>query len=446
MQTLRQKYLDACLGGDTDTIIHMIKTEDLNFRNKNFLIQCLKHASKGHNIDICKIILGHRNILEKFDYVELYIIVSDACRNGDLNIFKFYLSQTACCKINSVSSVNFFREACKSGNIELVKYILDSSKNLLKSLCDRGGDFLHSACISGNVEIVNFIITHAKCNWNWGLYEACGANGDHIEIVELMIKKGAISFDGCFEGACLAGNKKIIDLLIERKVTRNEWDEGMCHASRGGCMDVVVYMVLKGATNWNGGMMHACDGGHLDIVKFMILQGANDWNTSLFWASRKGHLEIVKFMLLQGATNFDDCLNCACLCGDIDFVKTVVEKGATNWDEGLIQACKGGHVILVKLMLHHGATNLNEGLKNTSNKDICIFLINNGADDLNCLTNIHDFRLSYMYHKFKGYCNNYMDLLSEYPPYVLFVGSKLSKNNCVKRLPVELFRTLVQYC
>lgn len=207
-------------------------------------------------------------------------------------------------------------------------------------------------------------------------------------------------------------------------------------------------MIEKGATEWNRGMNGACSGGHLDIVKFMISKGATDFNSGLCYASRRGYVEVVKFLLSQGATNIDGCLNCACLCGDLDFAKTMIEKGATGWDGGLIKACWGGHLNLVKLMIDCGATYLNGALLNnlTKNTNVSMLLINSGANDLDCLSYTRDFRLLYMYNKFIGTsCNNYMDLLSEYPPCVLFVGSRLSKSSCMKKLPKELFKVLVRY-
>jgi len=46
------------------------------------------------------------------------------------------------------------------------------------------------ACKNGNIEIINLMIEKGAANWNWGLSGAC--KGDNIEIVNLMIEKEQI--------------------------------------------------------------------------------------------------------------------------------------------------------------------------------------------------------------------------------------------------------------
>lgn len=145
--------------------------------------------------------------------------------------------------------------------------------------------------------------------------------------------------------------------------------------------------------------------------------------------------------------------------GRIDYVLFLVQKGATDWDNGLYGACRGGHVNLVKLMIKYGATNFDEGLYECANSpgykntDICNILVANGATDIGLLTAMNEFKLYHTWFKSKGkkkkmVGDKRLHLLMEYPPYVLLVGSRLSKHqlNCyVSKLPVELFTLLTQY-
>lgn len=451
VQALRQKYMDACLCGDTDIIIYMIKTEDLNVRNKKFIMECLNYACKGDHIDVCKIIFGHRNPREQFLPGEIYYIIRDACRYGNLRIYQFYQ------KYNNSSPPELFREACESGNILLVKYLYKNNANIiLLSSSWRWNDYLLCACKSGNIEIVYYILGNNILNeydgyrdWNNGLCSACGCNGDNLYIVKFMIKKGGVTCDNCLKNACFVGNVKIIIFLTKRGVIN--WNAGLYEACKGGHIEIVKYMIEKGATNLEESMCIACREDHMEIVKFFISKGVNNWDHYLGCAAGKGRIEIVKFLILQGAVSLDQCLGCACFCGDIDFAMTMIEKGASNWNLGLLKACWKGHLNLVQLMLHYGATNLNEGLFHnlTKNTNISILLINKGANNLEYLKDTRDFRLLYEYNKFAvNDKKNYMDLLPEYPPCVLFVGSRLTRlsKTAIKRLPVELFKMLVQCC
>lgn len=444
MRELRQKYLNACLGGDIETVAYMVKNEDLNFRNSKFLVECLKNACKGNHLDVSKIILCDRGMFNKMDYVYRLDIVCYVFRTGNLHICKFYQNITDSYKFIPGP---YFRAACVSGNVALIKDILHYCMSSLRDL--------YYVCRSGCIEIVNLFISRGSKEWSNGLYGVCYGRGDHVEIAEIMIANGAIISDTFLYAACSVRNIKIINLLVHGGV--KNWNKGMCGACRGGYMDIVVTMIEKGATDWDSGMDNACKGGHLDIVKFMVSKGANDWERCFideFFEYKRFDMdvEIVKFLFLQGA-DLNYCLECACFHGDIDFVEALIKNGATNWNKGLIGACRGGYLSLVKLMLDHGATDIFRGLStnatNTHNTNISTLLISKGADNFINFGNTRNFRLLYLYNKYvKNEFNNYVSLLPDYPPCVLFVGSRLSKNNCchVKRFPLELFKVLCQYC
>ncbi len=131
-----------------------------------------------------------------------------------------------------------FTDACKNGNIELVKEIL---KNNNKLDHNKG---LHNACYSGHKDIAKLLIDNGANDYEEGLVNAC--RGTHLNIVELMISKGASNYNSAIWDACWSGSLEIIDLLIS-----------------------------KGATNYNFGMSGAYCGGRKNIILLMILKGAN---------------------------------------------------------------------------------------------------------------------------------------------------------------------------
>ena len=53
---------------------------------------------------------------------------------------------------------------------------------------------------------------------------------------------------------------------------------GLCNACRGGHINIVKMMIKKGATTWNNGLFGACQGGNMEIVDLIIEKGANDWD------------------------------------------------------------------------------------------------------------------------------------------------------------------------
>ncbi len=103
-------------------------------------------------------------------------------------------------------------------------------------------------------------------------------------------------------GACEGGNMDVVKLMVEKGATW--WDHGLFYACKGGNMDIIKLMIKKGANNWNNGLYSACEGGNMDIIKLMIEKaGANvNWNDGLYGACRGGHMDICKFMIENGAT------------------------------------------------------------------------------------------------------------------------------------------------
>ena len=80
-------------------------------------------------------------------------------------------------------------------------------------------------------------------------------------------------------------------------------NSGLRYACRRGHIDLVQLMIDKGATIWNLGLEEACWGGHLDPAKLMIVKGATNWDRGLSEACKMRHLDLVQLMIEKGATN-----------------------------------------------------------------------------------------------------------------------------------------------
>ncbi len=119
---------------------------------------------------------------------------------------------------------------------------------------------LEKYCSNNDViKIRKILKMNLTWNWNCGLYGAC--SGGNIDIVNLMIEKGA-----------------------------NYWHYAFEVAFERGHLDCVKLMIEKGAGNWNCGLSGACVGDHIDCVKLMIEKGADQcWNCkkSMEWHLKK---------------------------------------------------------------------------------------------------------------------------------------------------------------
>jgi len=143
-------------------------------------------------------------------------------------------------------------------------------------------------------------LTHMVLEYCWpseivDLNEIC-LYGNYEKILEYIsfIFNDEIFWDMMFKNACGAGYKKVIKLMMDRgeqafniRTTYDDYPErdkykntlpindGFENACLKGHLDIVEWMIKKGADNWNGGLFGACQGGYMEIIKLMIEKGAN---------------------------------------------------------------------------------------------------------------------------------------------------------------------------
>lgn len=448
---MEQKYINACLVGDTDTIKQMIKIESKRFRSNELLSKCLNVACVYGHSEIVRTILTSSKYLRENYYHTCPNLLECVCKGAnnevmntvaELHMFPSLLSTVILNKIWQEGLMY----ACKEGNMEFIKNCLS------KTLCDISTNFwnscLDNACESGNIEVVNFVIDKGVSMYGQRLRSAC--KGGNIEVVKLMIQKGSNDWNEGLKMACSIGDINIAKLIIKHGGV-DDWNIALCYACGGGHIDIIDFLITKGANDYSGSLAFACSGGHTNVVKFLF-----------------GRIDAGVGVEVGVDVNINIWLSHACGQGHMEIVKILIDRGANNFYHGLVNACYGRHIDIVKLLLLTlDATDINNALymvtKNVHNfvsmepieKDIVWLLINNGANNFYCLEQTTDFQLYCLYSAYKQLsCSKdtkYLALLQEYPPYVLFVGCKNkytvnnSPNCCLKRLPVELFRLLFEY-
>lgn len=130
---------------------------------------------------------------------------------------------------------------------------LDEYTQIIKLMIEKGAnnftDIMNNACRSGNIQLVEYmlmqyLVTDINCI-NSGMAQAC--YGGHAEIVDLMVKHGA-----------------------------NDWDEGLYYACQGGQIVIIDDMVTRGATDFNRGLQGACEWELINVTKIMMKHGATN--------------------------------------------------------------------------------------------------------------------------------------------------------------------------
>lgn len=483
---LEKKYLDACSSGDTNTIHYMLKYEGHTLINNYFFNKLLIKACDNNNIDVCKIILYHKNSMK---YYLFDVFLKNACKTGRLPFVVLYFEikpytflqdsksrpiSPIKARKSSTALAECFYNCYKSGNKDLIDYMCDKFyvSNVFKF-----GTCMKYVCESGNFQnfmsfLRNFNEDLQDCDWNECLKSAC--RGGNIKIFKYVMKKGASNLiNGLQEAAGEGGNIQIINLLDSLMSSNSFSDCSMfCNkaymlgACIGGHLEIVKLMYNKiGRNSSNVGnhdyLTRACQNGHIEIVKFLVNENINldKLSDGASCACTYDHLEIAEYLIKKGANNFNYYLFQACSRGWLGLVKILIKKGANVWNTGLEEACESGHIDIAKLMIERGAVFNEDFYKDyhRDNIDVIKLLVKHGASDIEDHFDTTNFQLYCMYLRSQGvqsvinselnsqWYQNWLKRLILYPPYVLLVGCRLSNGCHIKKLPVELFTLLVQY-
>lgn len=350
-----------------------------------YQIETLYYACKGGNLEIIKIITKMCKLTNnnKYAHKMWQYSLEGACEGGHLDIVNTYTDQVSL-HISNIYYMtkhkheffnNFLKNACKSGNMHLVMYIVVFLKNSLKYhfIWDEG---MMGGCSGGHLEIVKFIIKKGirSCNIYEGMLIACKKG--YVEIVKFLMS--TVKYDihdsracECLMAACEGGYTEVIDLFVNSPNNgNNEWNQGLKGACQGNQRAIIELMISKGATDWNAGLIGACTGGNLGIVKFMILKGATDLNSGFNAACKNNCAEVVEYFFNEhnpSQYNFAESLYYACFCDFDEIVKLIVlhdnghNNGRNNGFNELFSinkatriACEGKHFEIVKILVGAG--------------------------------------------------------------------------------------------
>ncbi|XP_046557147.1 ankyrin repeat domain-containing protein 50-like [Haliotis rubra] len=219
---------------------------------------------------------------------------------------------------------------------------------------------LHDACKDGNLQRVRYILDQSLEDINkqgkGGMTPVMwAARRGHRELVDLLVKKGANLAlvddvgNNILHWACYGGHIAMVKHVVSKNMvdTDSKGRDGrtplMC-AARHGNKDMFLLLVSKGGLpshvdrDGNNVLHLACWGGNKKIVDYILSHDDEDINgrgqcgrTPLMAAAYKGHGKIFDLLVTKGAdpTQFDDAgesvLNVACVGTHVDIVSRVLK-------------------------------------------------------------------------------------------------------------------------
>lgn len=183
---------------------------------------------------------------------------NEACDKGDLDFVKTKLNKLNCISVNNVS----MEKAIKSGNIELVKY-------LIKYVDLKESEYLNTAC-----------------------------QYHHDAIVNLLIEKGAtIGIFNYFIARFLQPvfNKDLLVLYISKYGYLTE--EIILNIAKNKEFDLIKLIIEKESYQLNNCLIIACEYGQIDLFTYLVENctiSDDDFEDALYIAIRNYQVDIVK--------------------------------------------------------------------------------------------------------------------------------------------------------
>lgn len=241
----------ACEHNHTEIIEYFLNSPELDSRIINFGII---GASMG----------GHRSIIERLTEHSLFKYSKEVFNQAiffsyarDKNELAQYLEKKT--KLDLYTKTN---AVCLGGNEELVKSYFDKKYPIDEYMCK-------NVCTSGNMKTILYLMENTNFNYNWGLIGASLAG--HIEVVKLMIKKGATSYQQAFENAAAIGDLELCTYLTDNFGNQITKESGFITASQNGHYNIVEYyakyipnsillVCVKSALN----------NGNIEIAKYLM--------------------------------------------------------------------------------------------------------------------------------------------------------------------------------
>lgn len=130
----------------------------------------------------------------------------------------------------------------------------------------------YGACEGGHLAIAELVANNKTLNWRGVLYYACRNINDDLTCVNMAIANGANEWNDGLDGASQVGNLAIAQMMIAHGAS--DLNTSLIFACENGrSLDVVKLLIDKGATNLDRGLSNACYAGHREIVKFLISRG-----------------------------------------------------------------------------------------------------------------------------------------------------------------------------
>ena len=293
-------------------------------------------------------------------------------------------------KITREKNINLFLEACKTGDINMIKqliYIVNTEWYRIKCMFE-------ILCKEGHNEIIKYIIDNLSEEYNeyknLAAYKFTCMNIREIFSTSLKCA-GNVS--------CIEIIQYIIDIQQKHNIQNMiDIQNIFIDACGNGQLDVIKYLLryenINIHINNEKAFITACHGGNIDIVKYLInycekydekINIHADYDKAFFLCCINNRIDVIEYLLKYCEKNNSiidiknrEIFSYTCASGSLSIIKLLLEYGERignkidihhNYDNALLYACERNRIEIILFLLNYDTisnnmiTILEEGCK-----------------------------------------------------------------------------------
>mmetsp|Transcript_18214 Transcript_18214/g.29609 ORF Transcript_18214/g.29609 Transcript_18214/m.29609 type:complete len:647 (-) Transcript_18214:543-2483(-) len=263
--------------------------------------------------------------------------------------------------------------ACGLRDIKIVSTLLKIYKG------NRYVELLGSACMHGTIDIVTLFLSRCSLHEELDVPFRLACKNGNLQVVKMLLNDGRVypwsKESLCFRIAAVRSNLAVLRVLLED----NRVDPAACHneairvAAKSGNDDIVKCLLLDRRVDPRSSESYAlrwaCRNGHVSCVRLLLDDNRSDPSAmegySLTWASKNGHIEVVRTLLKQPgvdpAADDSDCLRLAVQYGHLEVVQVLISDGrarpGANASWSIRVAAERGRRKVFRALLEDGRAN-----------------------------------------------------------------------------------------
>ncbi|XP_055999743.1 uncharacterized protein LOC125677291 [Ostrea edulis] len=352
------------------------------------------YVAGGENVKILQL-LADNGVDVKHKNNIGWSILHVACIHSNLEMSR-YIIQTYPDLLHSVDNdgLNAALHAARAGNVKILQLLADNEVDV-RHKNNNGWNILHVACRNGELEMSRYIIQtypdllHSVDNEGWNA-ALLAAGGENVRILQLLadnqvdVKHKNIGWS-ILHVACIHSNLEMSRYIIQTypdllHSVDNDGLNAALHAARGGNVKILKLLAdnevdVKHKDNIGLNILHtACVEDNLEMSRYIIqafpdlLHSVDNdgWNAALY-AATGGNVKILQLLadnevdVKHKANNGRNILHTACRNGELEMCRYIIQTYPDllhsvddNGQNAAFYAVREGHVKIQQLLTEHG--------------------------------------------------------------------------------------------